>query len=352
MGTLGRPDTKKPGTDKLGTDQTMTTPQALPDRESRLDNRIWVTTPEQIRFQYQIVGGSIRVLALLLDLIFMALIYFAVIALFIMIAILLALFSISIGPGFLEPLFGLGVGVGLIFTFVMWWFYGVLQEYRFKGQTWGKMCVGIRVLGIDGRTPTFSQCAWRNFLRLADSLPLFPLIFLYHADATSLFEESSQASNENLIQVASAYSVFFPTFAIAAIAMMASQRCQRIGDLFAGTMVVDVRKAAVPFVPVYNDVELLRLATIIPRGFSPGRELVEALSLYISRRQRFSLARRREIAAPLAEVLATQFELPADSDPDLVVGAAYLRSVCEAAQLETMYDEALRQQPPLAARIQ
>lgn len=313
--------------------------------EPKLDNRIWVTTPEQIRFQYQTVGGLLRAVALMLDLLFMFVILGCIgVILAVLTALMtfLLLITSDFGQGIAEALGGLSAGVYRIALFFCWWFYGVFQEYRYHGRTWGKMCVGIQVLGLDGRTPTFSQCLWRNFLRLADGLPFFPAVFLFPADSLELLDSAEQQS-QTVIQAGFAIGMFMPTFLTAAAAMMLTARNQRIGDLFAGTMVVRSQSYGAPVVPLFNDVELLTLANQIPRSFTPGRELVESLTLYVSRRQRFTIERRREIAGRLAPLFATEFGFSPATDPDLLLGALYLRAVCDPVQLSTMLEEAERQ---------
>lgn len=318
----------------------------------KLDNRVWVTTPEQIRFQYQTVGGVLRALALLLDLIFISLLVSLIgLALFFLtglVAFALATTS-QFGQDIAEALSGFTTGVYLMVLFFFWWFYGVFQEYRYHGRTWGKMCVGIQVLGISGRTPTLAQCIWRNLLRLADGLPFFPAIFLFYADSTDLMD-SAESQSQSIIQTGFAMGTYLPTFAVAIAAMMLTTRNQRIGDVIAGTMVVQSNEYGVPLVPVFHDVELLSLANQIPRSFNPGRELVETVSLYVSRRQRFTVERRREIAARLAPLFAAEFGMPPTTDPDLLLGAVYLRAVCDPVQLTNMYEEAVRQQLTMESR--
>jgi uncharacterized RDD family membrane protein YckC len=79
-------------------------------------------------------------------------------------------------------------------------------ELLYAGQSPGKRRVGIRVLSLDGRRPSFNQLVLRNILRLVDFLPLG-----YLAGVASLF---------------------------------VSERAQRLGDVVAGTLVVrDGRRA-------------------------------------------------------------------------------------------------------------
>ncbi len=72
------------------------------------------------------------------------------------------------------------------------------------GQTFGKMLFRIKVLGKSGKKASFGKCFLRNLLRIADVLPFFYLI--------------------GIISIAS------------------TARKQRLGDLAAGTVVVDVNK--------------------------------------------------------------------------------------------------------------
>lgn len=308
-------------------------------REEGLDDRIWVSTPEQIRFRYQTVGGLRRVLALVLDLIFIGLLVSgAMVAL--SLAGIVATIIIGFNPQLVDLIFGLGTGLLMIALFFIWWFYGVYMEYYYGGRTWGKIAMGIRALSADGRPLTYSQCVWRNFLRLADSLPVFPVIYLFPAGDTWMLSDEFGMESQTVIQSGFAMSAFFPTFGVAVLSMMLSARNQRVGDLFAGTMVIESEAYQIPQVPVFDDAELLALSLRIPRDFSSSRELAETLSLYVSRRRRFSIERRREIARNLSEVLLPQFGISESTDPDVLMGALYLRTICEIPQLESMYEKA------------
>lgn len=313
----------------------------------KLDNRIWVVTPEQIRFQYQTVGMVRRAFAFLLDMLFLVSLVcatlFLLFILFVSVTFLINFTtSFRMSAQFLDVIGGVSLGLLQVFLFVVWWFYSVLQEFYFNGQTWGKMSVGIRTVSIDGRSPTLAQCLWRNFLRLADGVPVFPLVFLLPADGIPVFPLSVLFQGEPAsAEMCFALSAYFPTFVAGITAMLITQRYQRIGDLFAGTMVVDHERTVVGTVPVFHDIELLTLATQIPRNFSSTRELSETLSLYVGRRARFYQRRRDEIAGHLARPLIKEWGLPPDTGADLLVGAVYVRSVCELTQVEQMLEQAI-----------
>ena len=77
-----------------------------------------------------------------------------------------------------------------------------------NGQTIGKRVVGIRVMDERGLKLRPSQVLVRNLVRLADALPAF--------------------------------------YAVGGLACLFNRRCQRLGDLAAGTIVVIARKARAP----------------------------------------------------------------------------------------------------------
>ena len=93
-----------------------------------------------------------------------------------------------------------GEGMIYISIFIIQWFYPVLFEVFYNGQTIGKKIVGIMVINDDGTPIDWSSSIVRNLLRVADFLP-----FLY---------------------------------AFGFISMMFSRDFKRLGDFAAGTLVV------------------------------------------------------------------------------------------------------------------
>ncbi len=91
-------------------------------------------------------------------------------------------------------------GVSSLIFFVIGVLYWVLME-GYLGQTLGKMALGIKVVRADdGKVPGVGKAFIRNLLRIVDELPVF-------------------------------YLVGF-------IAILASSKNQRLGDMAAGTLVV------------------------------------------------------------------------------------------------------------------
>ncbi len=86
--------------------------------------------------------------------------------------------------------------------------YGVLLEWRFRGQTLGKRLLGLRVIDAEGLSLSFSQVVIRNLLRFVDMLPAFYLV--------------------------------------GGIACLVSRRSRRLGDIAGNTMVVRIPRAVEP----------------------------------------------------------------------------------------------------------
>lgn len=94
--------------------------------------------------------------------------------------------GLSIALGILGLSGGLGSGVFLVGLFVLVWFYPVIFEVRAHGQTPGKRLLGLRVVQENGTPVGWSESVLRNFLLVADFLPL-----LYLAGLVTMFLDSS-----------------------------------------------------------------------------------------------------------------------------------------------------------------
>jgi uncharacterized RDD family membrane protein YckC len=257
----------------------------------QIDSRIEVVTPENIAFQYRVAGPFRRLPAYLIDiLIRVAAVFMASWAL-----TLLGLASGSAVRGF-------GIGTLLLFWFGLEWFYGGVFETFWNGQTPGKWAIGVRVVATDGQPINALQAVMRNILRVADALPVVT-IPLGPAQPLELF----------LYQV----GLWVPAF---------NDRYQRLGDLACGTMVVLDEASANYGVARITEPEAIRLAGLVPRNFVVTRSLARTLSLYVDRRRGLSWQRRLEIARPLAEPLRKIFNLPPQTNPDLLLAGVYYRA--------------------------
>src|SRR5215470_636696 len=99
--------------------------------------------------------------------------------------------------------------VMIIVLFLILTGYFAFFEWLWSGQTPGKLWLKLRVIREDGRPITFWEASVRNLLRSFDMMPA-------------------------------------PFYSIGLISVFVSARDQRVGDMFAGTVVVRERQAEAP----------------------------------------------------------------------------------------------------------
>lgn len=253
----------------------------------QIDSTIQVITPENIAFDYQVAGPFRRFPAYFLDLIFR-------IGIELGLFWLLALGSIAVGSAWF--------GFWLISFFLIGWFYGGLFETFMNGQTPGKRMLGIRVLTVDGRPINGLQAILRNILREVDAGPMISLAII---------------GGPGLGIV--------PTGLVALVVMTCNRRFQRLGDIVCRTVVVVEDRSWRHGVARVEDPRAFQLASYLPVDLQVSRSMAQALAQYAERRQFFTAARRREVAAHLARPLLRIFGLPSDTSYDLLLCAMYYR---------------------------
>jgi uncharacterized RDD family membrane protein YckC len=266
----------------------------MPNGAEQLDTRIEIVTPENIAFQYRVAGPFRRLPAYLLD------------ALLRVVLIVAGSIIISFTFG-VVGLAGLGIGLSLILWFVLSWFYGGLFETFWNGQTPGKRLMRIRVVSVDGQPINGIQATLRNFLLVVDALPPF---FIFDR-------------------------IPIPLFQVGLLSALMNNRFQRLGDLAAGTMVVVEEGHWLRGLTQLSDPEVIQLAAQIPVNFLVKRPLARALSAYVERRGSFAWGRRMEIARHVAELLREEFNLPPNTNLDLLLCALYYRTFITERQEET-----------------
>jgi uncharacterized RDD family membrane protein YckC len=100
----------------------------------------------------------------------------------------------------------------IVVLFLLFAGYFVVFEWLWNGQTPGKRLLKLRVIREDGRPITLWEAIARNLLRIFDAVPGFVV----------------------------------PVYSIGLISIFASRRDQRVGDVFAGTVVVRERADEAP----------------------------------------------------------------------------------------------------------
>jgi len=248
----------------------------------QLETAIEIITPENIAFRYHVAGPFLRLPAYLID--------FAIRAA----AMLLGFVVLQLLP-IPRELGAFALTGYLLMAFVLNWFYGGLFEAYWNGQTPGKRLMGIRVLTVDGQPINAFQAILRNILREIDAQPIL------------FYQVGLWAATNN-------------------------DRFQRLGDLAAGTIVVIEQRRWLRGVLRVQEPRAVQLAARIPPSFQASRLLARALASYVERRHTFSWGRRLEIARHLGEPLRRQFDLPADTDLDLLLCALYQRTFVGQAE--------------------
>jgi uncharacterized RDD family membrane protein YckC len=104
------------------------------------------------------------------------------------------------------------IAVMIICLFLLFTGYFILFEWLWGGQTPGKRLLRLRVIREDGRPITLWEAIARNLLRIFDSVPGF----------------------------------FVPIYSVGLIVIFLSKRDQRVGDIFAGTVVIRERSDEAP----------------------------------------------------------------------------------------------------------
>jgi len=203
-----------------------------------LDTRYRVEIPGGIKLEAQVVGPIPRFFAYLIDIGIRTILGF-----FLMLAL------IPLG------LVGAG-GIFLILLFLVEWFYPVLFEVYWHGQTPGKKALGISVINDDLTPVTLGTSMVRNLLRTVDFLPLFYLAGL--------------------------------------VTMLSNRRFQRLGDMAAGTLVISVRESARP--AAIGEIEPLAPATALLR--TEQTSIID----FLHRSSQLSPPRQQELAKILEGV--------------------------------------------------
>jgi uncharacterized RDD family membrane protein YckC len=242
----------------------------MPKENALYDSSLKALTPEGVEFVLFPAGLPVRTLAYSIDKIIQWLIILAV----------------SITISILEH--GMGIWLGMILNFLVEWFYHVICELSFRGQSLGKRITGIRVVKSDGSPVDPASSFLRNLLRFADT--------------------------------------FFSFFQIAFITIAVSRGFRRIGDWAGGTLVVYSSMAKSNSVGALSRI-LEKYEPVIPPRPLSGEEK-QAILNFARRYPLLGEARANEIAGIYAPYLkdgsAPDTALPntATSDAAFLLGIA------------------------------
>ena len=216
-----------------------------------MPRHVVVTTPENVKIEYELAGAASRGAAVLID----TLLQGGLIALIFFIWYLLGEAGLKVGAS-------VGMAIIIIALFLVFWGYYVFFETVWNGQTPGKRYLGLRAIREGGLPIDLSCAAIRNLVRIIDFLPQFYIVGI--------------------------------------ISILCARNSKRLGDLAAGTLVVKERKewiggaGAKPQVPPLGQVARI-----------PGIEMItseefDTVRRFIERRNELDARFREEVAAKIA----------------------------------------------------
>ncbi|QDT45369.1 RDD family protein [Gimesia alba] len=241
-------------------------------RHNVLGLEMQVETPENVILTYQLAGPAQRYVAYMIDLV-------------IRVLMVLGMMIITRMLGIVLP--GTAFGMFLVFSFLNTWGYYTISEGFFKGQSIGKHFCGLRVIRDEGYPITFWPALLRNLVRSADA------IVFYGIGITS---------------------------------MLLTRRFQRLGDLVAGTVVIQERSLTLPRKPVILDkIQPLNKNEI--GSFLPRDEVLSLIDEFIGRRHVLTYDRGHALAAILANSLAERLNYSGDPKKVTHYPMAFLAAV-------------------------
>lgn len=160
----------------------------------RYGEKLDLATSQNVVVELPLAGLGTRIVAAIID----TLIIYFVYIFFIIVANISNIFE------YMEHLPDWAIALLIICIFILTWGYFPLFEYRGNGATPGKKMMKIRVRMDNGSPLTLSATLVRNLLRVVDALP-------------------------NM-------------YAVGVIAIIASKKNKRLGDMVAGTVVISDQK--------------------------------------------------------------------------------------------------------------
>lgn len=130
----------------------------------------------------------------------------------------------------------------LVIYFLPYLFYHLVCEITMNGQSVGKLAMGIKVMTQQGGEPSISQYLIRWMFRIID----FPIFIIFAIIYLTLEGNSFDSSG---------YWLMFPWAFAGLLCVILTPRSQRIGDLVAGTILIDLRNRTSWQDTVFTEVE-------------------------------------------------------------------------------------------------
>jgi uncharacterized RDD family membrane protein YckC len=238
-----------------------------------------IKTPEGIVFSQTLASPIARFLACVVDQLCVMVLMALVQTTLLLLSLISADFMTAI-----QILLYFGVTIG----------FGIMLEWRWRGQTIGKRMLRLRVVDAEGMRLTFSQIVIRNLLRFVDLLPGLYLL----GGATALF----------------------------------TRKAQRLGDFAANTVVIRIPKISSPDIEkvLPDKFNSLRdhphLCARLRQRVTPAEASIALQALI--RRDDFEATARVQLFEELAVHFKSKVEFPAEATADMP-DEQYVRNVAD-----------------------
>jgi len=248
-------------------------------------NRVTHQTPESIELEFTLAGIGSRAWALVIDYNILGAILVGFLAIIWTISsILVENWGRTFGTRNIELWLG---AIAFITAFAIYTSYFVLFETLWQGQTPGKRLAKIRVIQDDGRLIGLQQATLRALIRSVDD-----------------------------------------TFFIGALLIMLTKKEKRLGDLLAGTIVIQTEasttSASFPVSSKAQEIAILlqpqaNISQLLPDEFATIRD-------YLQRREKMTPKAKNEVSLQLAKqtkAIIGLDQLPTPVEPDVFLEAVY-----------------------------
>lgn len=229
-----------------------------------------IVTPERVELQFVLAGIGGRGFAMMVDLAILLGVWALGAVLYTVISLQLLDYLSNTGASYAQLPTWL-VAIAFLASFILFAGYFAFFEVMWQGQTPGKRVAQIRVIRDDGRPVGLAQAVLRSLLLAFDGVPLFLGIFFI------LFEK----------------------------------REKRLGDILAGTLVVQEEKPIAKTTIILSDraqqlahdlPQTTTLVALRPDEFATIRE-------YLERRSQMDREARRDLSLNLARQMRSRIEM-------------------------------------------
>ncbi len=248
-------------------------------------NRVTHQTPESVELEFTLAGIGSRAWALVIDYNILGAILVGFLAIIWTISsVLVEGWGSFFGTRNIELWLG---AIAFITVFAIYTSYFVLFETLWQGQTPGKRLAKIRVIQDDGRLIGLQQATLRALIRSVDD-----------------------------------------TFFIGALLIMLTKKEKRLGDLLAGTIVIQTEasttSASFPVSSKAQEIAILlqnqaNISQLLPDEFATIRD-------YLQRREKMTPKAKNEVSLQLAKqtkAIIGLDKLPTPVEPDVFLEAVY-----------------------------